>query len=163
MIKIMTVSFFGHREINDMRAVENAMDTYVDELLHRYEYIDFLVGKNGDFDTIVSASVRRNKRRFGSDNSSLCLVLPYMTAEYANNQKYYSDYYDEIEVYEKSMKSHFKKAYQMRNRYMVDRSDIVVFYVSHTSGGAYQAMQYAKKQEKTIINFAMDNGQNNRM
>ena len=52
-----------------------------------------------------------------------------MTAEYANNQKYYSDYYDEIEVYEKSMKSHFKKAYQMRNRYMVDRSDIVVFYV----------------------------------
>lgn len=58
-----------------------------------------------------------------------------MTAEYANNQKYYSDYYDEIEVYEKSMKSHFKKAYQMRNRYMVDRSDIVVFYVSHTSGG----------------------------
>lgn len=51
MIKIMTVSFFGHRGINDMRAVENAMDTYVDELLHRYEYIDFLVGKNGDFDT----------------------------------------------------------------------------------------------------------------
>lgn len=86
-----------------------------------------------------------------------------MTAEYANNQKYYSDYYDEIEVYEKSMKSHFKKAYQMRNRYMVDRSDIVVFYVSHTSGGAYQTMQYAKKKEKTIINFAMDNGQNNRM
>ena len=37
---------------------------------------------------------------------------------------------------------------------MVDRSDLVVFYVDHQKGGAYQTYQYAVKQEKRIINIA---------
>ena len=37
---------------------------------------------------------------------------------------------------------------------MVDRSDLVVFYVEHNSGGAYQTMRYAQEKEKRIINLA---------
>ena len=51
-------------------------------------------------------------------------------------------------------KSRSKRAYQIRNRQMVDRSDLVVFYVEHNSGGAYQTMRYAQERGKQIVNLA---------
>ena len=45
------------------------------------EYIEFLVGRDGEFDQLVSSTIRRCKRTIRDDNSSLVLVLPYMTAE----------------------------------------------------------------------------------
>lgn len=53
----------------------------------------------------------------------------------------------------KSCKAHPKSAIQIRNKYMVNRSDLVIFYVETTSGGAYQTMKYADKQCKNIINI----------
>ena len=38
-----------------------------------------------------------------------------------------------------------------RNRYMVDRSDFVIAYVRHTSGGSYYTASYAENQEKKVI------------
>lgn len=35
-----------------------------------------------------------------------------------------------------------------------DRSDLVVCYVDHQSGGAFQTMQYAQKCGKEVINLA---------
>ena len=37
---------------------------------------------------------------------------------------------------------------------MIDRADLIVVYVNHLSGGAYQAMQYAEKKGKRILNLA---------
>ena len=37
---------------------------------------------------------------------------------------------------------------------MVDRSDLVICYVDHQSGGAFQTMQYARKCGKELINLA---------
>ena len=37
---------------------------------------------------------------------------------------------------------------------MIDESDYCVFYVANTqNGGAYKAMQYAKRKKKAIINL----------
>ena len=36
---------------------------------------------------------------------------------------------------------------------MIDRADLVVVYVKNESGGAYQALKYAEKNEKRIINI----------
>ena len=36
---------------------------------------------------------------------------------------------------------------------MVDRSDLIVFYIDHNSGGAYKTMQYANKLEANTINL----------
>lgn len=38
---------------------------------------------------------------------------------------------------------------------MVDRSDLVVCYVDHDSGGAFQTMAYAEKTGKSVINIAV--------
>ena len=59
------------------------------------------------------------------------LVLPYMKAEYCDNKKEYLDYYDEVEVCAESSEAHPKSAIQVRNRSMIDRSDLVVCCVQH--------------------------------
>ncbi|WP_243414201.1 hypothetical protein [Pseudoflavonifractor phocaeensis] len=113
-----------------------------------------MVGRGGDFDQIVSSAVKRFQRRIRADNSSLVWILPYPTAELRNYEESFSAYYDEIEICDAAQNSHPKRAYQIRNRQMVDRSDLVVFYVEHNSGGAYQTMQYAQGKGKRIINLA---------
>lgn len=153
MLDIFTVSFFGHREVNHIRDVEKQMELLLFKLIEEKEYVDFLVGRNGDFDQIAASAVHRAKE-FYSGKSSLIWIMPYGLAEYRENTKTYDQYYDEVEICSESDGTHPKAAYQIRNRSMVDRSDLVVFYVTHNHGGAYQTMQYAKSIGKDIINIA---------
>ena len=153
MLDIFTVSFFGHREINRFREVERQVESLVLKLIDEKDYVDFLVGRNGEFDQIAATIVRRVKEYYRG-NSSLIWVMPYETAEYRENKKAYDQYYDEVETCAESSGTYPKAAYQIRNRSMVDRSDLIVFYVTHNSGGAYQTMQYAMSKGKDIINIA---------
>ena len=81
-----------------------------------------------------------------------------MKAEYHDNEKEYLDYYDEVEVYAESSEALPKSAIQVRNRSMIDRSDLVVCCIQHKSGGAYRTIQYAEKQGKKIVNLADEKG-----
>lgn len=148
-----TVSFFGHRRIDDSLIVDRRLDMLIRRLLLEKPYIEFLVGRDGDFDQLVSSAIRRAKRTVRDDNSSLVWVLPYVTAEYRNNAESYHEYYDEVEICEAAAGSHYKAAFQARNRRMVDRSNLVVFCINHHSGGAYQTMSYAQKQGIPYINL----------
>lgn len=148
-----TVSFFGHRTIDNPLSVEEALEKLIRKFLNEKEYISFLVGRDGEFDQLVSSTVRRCKRVIRADNSALIWIMPYATAEFRDNQDSFHEYYDEIEVCENTTNVHFKAAFQIRNRAMVDRSDLVIFYVQRKKGGAYQTMQYAQKQGKSFINL----------
>lgn len=135
------------------------MESLIHTLLLEKEYVEFLVGRNGDFDQIVSSAVKRQQRRVRDDNSALILALPYPTAELRDNLEnfeayYFEAYYDEIELCSAAAGSHPKGAIQIRNRQMVDRSDLVVFCVDHSSGGAYQTLRYAQRKKKEILNLA---------
>lgn len=152
-MEIYTVSFFGHRYIDNFYTVEQKIEEIIRKLIREHEYVDFLVGRDGDFDQIVSSTVKRIKRDVCDCNSSLIWVMPYPKAEYSNNKENFEEYYDEIEVCYESCKAHPKSAIQIRNKYMVDRSDLVIFYVETTSGGAYQTMKYAEKIEKNMLNL----------
>lgn len=152
-MNVFTVSFFGHRQINDILAIERKLQNLIQELLTTKEYVEFLVGRDGEFDQLVSSTVRRCKREIRADNSSLVLVLPYETAEYRNNEESFHDYYDEIEVCAESAEKHFKSAHQTRNRSMVDRSHLVVVCIEHESGGAYTTMRYAERHNAQVINL----------
>ena len=154
MLRLYTVSFFGHRIIEDFNRAEKKAKVIIRELILQKEYVEFLVGRGGDFDQIVSSAVKRLQRRIRADNSSLVWVLPYSTAQLRNNEESFQAYYDEIEICDAAQNSHPKRAYQIRDRKMVDRSDLVVFYVEHNSGGAYQTLRYAQERGKQIVNLA---------
>ena len=153
MIGTYTVSFFGHRIIEQPLLIEQSLEELISSLLRSKEYVEFLVGRNGDFDQLVSSAICRCKREIREDNSAHVWVLPYATADYRDNEEDYRAYYDEIEVFDSAGK-HFKAAFQARNRNMVDRADLVVFYVERNEGGAYQTMRYAIQQGKQYINLA---------
>lgn len=150
MLDTYTVSFFGHRQLDDLFAVEKELERIIARLLIEKEYVEFLVGRSGDIDQLVSSVVRRCKRSVRDDNSALVLVLPYETAEYRDNERAFYDYYDEIEIYDGT---HFKSVFQARNQSMVDRSQLVVFCVERKHGGAFQTMQYAEKRQVHFINL----------
>lgn len=151
-----TVSFFGHRQIDNPFQVEPQLEKIICSLLKRDEYIEFLVGRDGEFDQLVSSTIRRCKRNIRDDNSALIWVMPYPTAEFRDNEDSFRDYYDEIEVCEQAAMMHYKSAFQIRNRAMTDRSDLVILYVEHLSGGAYQTFRYVQKSGKKFINLAAE-------
>ncbi len=156
MLEIFTVSFFGHREVDNFFRIEEQLEKLIIELLSTKEYVEFLVGKNGEFDQLVSSTIRRIKKNYRDDNCYHLLVLPYDTAQYRDNYESFNEYYDQVDIYENYYKAHFKAAFQNRNREMVNRSDLVVFYLERDYGGAYQTYQYAVKQKKNIIKLPLE-------
>ncbi len=154
MLDIFTVAFFGHRYIDNPLKVEELLEEQIRKLINEKEYVDFVVGRNGEFDQCVSSTVLRVRKNVRDDNSALVLMLPYPTAEYLNNEEYFHDYYTDVEISYSASVAHPKSAIQIRNREMVDRADLVIYYVEHNEGGAWQTVQYAIRQGKTVINLA---------
>lgn len=152
-MEVFTVSFFGHRHLDNSFMVERALEKTVRFILQRPEYIEFLVGRDGAFDQLASSAVKRCRREIREDNSALIWVLPYETAELRDNEEAFLRYYDEIEICERSAGSHYKAAIQIRNRAMIDRSDFAVFCVGRRQGGAYQTLRYAEKHGVRHINL----------
>ena len=150
MLDIFTVSFFGHREINDYYNLENQLQEIIYELLSQKQYVEFLVGKNGEFDHLVSLMIHKLKKKYRDDNSCHTLVLPYVTAEYRNNYDSFNEYYDRVDIYGESRSIYFKNAIQKRNRQMIDKSDLSIFYIEREYGGAYQTYKYALSKRKVI-------------
>ena len=152
-MNIFTVSFFGHRYIDNLFKVRDKIVDLAQGLIRSNEYVEFLVGRDGDFDIMAASAVKKAKKEF-SDLCCLVWVMPYIKAEYTENEKEFNEYYDMVEVCAESEIVHPKAAYKIRNQAMIDMSDLVVFYVKRKSGGAYSAMKYADKQGKAVINLA---------
>lgn len=154
---IYTVSLFGHRELSNSIEIEKQLYKLVRELICEKEYVEFLVGRNGDFDTLSSSVIRRAMRDSDYGNAAHTLVLPYQTAEFMNNTDSFKEYYSNIEVCEQSATAHYKAAIEIRNRAMIARSDLVICYVERKRGGANKAQRYAERQGRTVINLAVPN------
>ncbi len=106
---------------------------------------------------LASSAIQRAIRNYAYGNTHFNLVLPYMKVEYSDKEKSYFEYYDEVEICSESAEAHPKSAIQVRNRNIVDRSDLVVCCIQHKNGRAYKTIQYAKKQGKKIVNLAEEN------
>ena len=154
MIESYTISFFGHRRIDNTIEFEKRLEKILIDIVLKKEYVEFLIGRDGDFDIITSSVIKRVIRNYGHNNTAFVLVLPYNKAEFFKNEHSFLNYYDEVEICSESAKAHYKAAFQIRNRNMVDRSDLIVCCIQHNYGGAYKTIEYAMKKDKEIINLA---------
>ncbi len=152
MLNIFTVSFFGHRFVDNLFYAEKIIEDLVRDLIREKQYVEFLVGRNGDFDILVASCISRVKKELFDANSSLVWVQPYPKADYLKNPKEYEKYYDEIEIFS-SVNVYPKAVFKARNKSMIDRSNLVVFWVKNNYGGAYEALKYAKKTGVKHINI----------
>lgn len=150
--EIYRVSFIGHREIDRFRFVEEQLDKVIGELLRTKEYVEFYVGKNGEFDTMVGSAVKRAQKAYGTANISLILVIPYTVA----NMDCLEKFYDEIWYPEELYGVHHKAAITKRNEWFVEHSDLLVAYAERETGGAAICLKKAEKKGIYIKNIALE-------
>ncbi len=145
---IYRVSFFGHRSLTSTRKIEENVERMVKELIRTKEYVEFYVGRNGDYDICVASCIKRAQKAMGNQNSALVLVLPYVVKDI----EYYRGYYDDI-ILPIDEKTHFKAAVTKRNRWMIENSDLVIAFVERRSGGAYNGLSFAQKRGVKTVNL----------
>lgn len=148
-MEIYTVSLFGHREIEDLREVEQKLLRVIRELALSKKYISFMLGRNGEFDTLAASAIRIFRKASYNSECELVLVLPYTVKDI----EFYEGYYDSIIIPPLAGAAHPKLAIRTKNQWMVNNSDLVIAYVEHSHGGAYEAIKYAEKKGKKIINL----------
>ena len=153
-MNIYTVSLFGHRSLLNPLSAEEHLEREVYKILKSQSYVNFLIGRTGEFDLMAALTIRRVMKTYSRINCSLTLVLPYQNSSVENNRDSFLNLYDEIEICSQSADAHYKSAFQARNQNMVDRSNLMLCCIEHQSGGAYRTVQYAQQKECQIINLA---------
>lgn len=148
-----TCTFSGHREVYQS-GIEARLDAEIEKLLQTDNEFRFLTGGMGQFDGMGVGAVRAAKRRHPEKRITMALVLPYMSNWLNTDKEYYQFYYDQIIIPEELDTAHYKAAIQLRNRWMVDRTDIVIAYIYRDFGGALATVRYAQRQGKPVINLA---------
>ena len=78
------------------------------------------------------------------------MILPYKVT----NIEFYEKYYDSVIIPDSVYGAYHKAAITIKNRWMVEKSDLVIGFVKSNKGGAYTAMKYAQKLDKKILNIA---------
>ena len=144
---ICRVAFFGHRRIDRLGEIEEKLVPILKELILTKEYVEFYIGRNGEFDEFVASVIKRVQKQLDRGNSVLILTLPYTVKDI----EYYANYYDEVIIPDAIGKAHPKGAITLRNKWMVENSDLVIRYIEHEEGGAYVAVKYAGKLNKKIF------------
>ena len=148
-MEIFRVTFFGHREIHEDRLIEARLLPILKEILRQNEYVEFYLGRSGEFDELAAQLIRMARRAMGEENSAMILVLPYAVKDI----EYYRDYYTEVMIPDALTGLHPKGAITARNRFMVDLCDLVIAYTNH-AGGAESAVRHAKRLKKRVIQLA---------
>ena len=140
---------FGHR----MVLADIEVDVYSAVLTAVQEGCAiFYTGAMGDFDTLFSVAVRRVKVKYPL--IKLICVKPYLTNDLNTNKDYYAALYDDILIPTACVGVYHKAAITVRNRWIVDNSDQVISYIIRDFGGAADAVNYARKQNKPIVSLA---------
>ena len=152
--QIYRVSFIGHRVVEHYQIVEEQLERIVRDLIRTKEFVEFYIGRNGDFDIFAASVIKRLQHDLGKDNNSLILVIPYPVADMEDLEKYY----DEVWFPDELSGVHFKSAITKRNEWFVDHSDLLVAYVTRNHGGAYECLKKAQ-QKGIVISRLLDGGQ----
>ncbi len=146
---IFRVGFIGHKEVEHFRQIEERLREVIGKLLDEKEFVEFYVGRNGDFDIMVASVVKSIQRDIGTYNNCLILVLPYPVADYES----YKEYYNEVLIPHELNSVHFKAAIEKRNEWIIDNSDLLVMHVVREEGNSAKCKKKAEKLGRKIINL----------
>ena len=137
-------TFLGHG--NTSEDVKPLIKQVIVNLIEKEDVNNFYVGNHGNFDRWVYWVLKELSQEYNNINYAVVLA-------YLSNKK--EDVIYKKTIYPEGIELTPKKfAISFRNKWMINNSDIVVAYVSHSYGGAAQFLKYAKNHNKKIINIA---------
>ena len=150
---MLCCTFAGHRDLF-LPDAERKIITALDSILESDDEFVFYTGGMGEFDSKCTSAVRTVRHRFQEKRLRLVLVLPYMTNRVNTDKNYFETEYDDVMIPIDLADIYPKAAIRKRNRWMVDRSDILLACVYRDFGGAYDTMQYALRKGVKVINLS---------
>lgn len=139
-------TFFGHRDCPS--SIRPRLRETLVNLIENHAVDMFYVGRQGAFDVIVRSVLME-------------LILVYPHIHYAvvleripekQNETDPRDYSDTM-LPEGIENVHPRFAISWRNKWMLDQSDYVVTYITHSWGGAAQFAQMALQRNKETVNL----------
>ena len=133
-------TFFGHRD--SPSSIRGVLSAEIERLINEKDVNTFYVGTQGNFDRMAYSVLAELRKRY--QHIKVYRVLAYMPKPGE------TDTADTI-VPEGIENTHPRYAIVSRNNWMIDHSDYVIAYIRHTFGGAYQAVERAKKKGKILI------------
>ena len=143
-MKEQTVTFFGHRDTP--KEIEPALRLTLIDLIENKNATIFYVGNHGDFDAMVRRQLENLSQTYPITYNVVLAYLPVKKNEY-------NDYTNTLlpEGIE-TVPNRFAISY--RNKWMIRQSDVVVTYVTHTYGGAWQFKEMAERQNKNVVDVS---------
>ena len=145
----MIITFCGHRDYIRKDADEQKVLEILECEVGNSE-CEFFLGGYGGFDGFAHSCVKKYKETH--PNVKLIFVTPYMDEKYI---KSHTEYMRDIEVVYPPVETAPKKfAISHRNRWMMEQADVVIAYVCHSYGGAYNSYKHARAKGKKIYNIS---------
>ena len=145
----MIITFCGHSTFVQNEVMNKILYNIYTDIISDNE-AELYIGNYGSFDNFAyhcGAQYRETHK-----NTRLVFVTPYLTDNYIKSKtKMY--HFDDI-VYPDLENVPPRFAITYRNKWMIDKSDIVIAYINRDFGGAYQSFKHAVKCKKKIINLA---------
>lgn len=123
----------------------------ITELIEKENAIHFISGMALGVDMICAEIVLELKKTY--PQITLECAIPCETQAAKWNEKYRDRYFNTVIASDKEtmLQTHYTADCMMkRNKYMVDKSDIVVAVWNGSKGGTANTINYAKQSEKTI-------------
>lgn len=137
-------TFFGHRDCPD--TIRPALCAAITDLIENHGVNLFYVGNQGHFDAMTRSILRELGRLY--PQIGYAVVLAYLPVRHSADDDFSDTMLPEgIETVPKRF------AITWRNKWLVDSSDYVVTYLTHTWGGAAKYAELAQKKGKTIISL----------
>ncbi len=135
----MVCTFFGHRDTP--KEIEPALRLTLIDLIKNKNVTVFYVGNHGNFDAMV--------RRQLEDLSKIYPIKHYVALAYMPSKNAEPDEHSILPEGIETVPRRF--AINYRNKWMLNKSDIVVTYVTRNFGGAWEFKQIAERARKTLF------------
>lgn len=143
---MVTCCFFGHKDAPS--SIYDKLEEAIEKNIAENGVTEFLVGNQGQFDSMVLKALRRMKEKY--PQISYNVVLAYMPAEKEEWNPYE---FGETMLPEGIESVHPRYAISWRNKWMVNEADIVIAYITHSWGGAARYVEMAEKKGKQITSL----------
>lgn len=138
-------TFFGHRDCPN--SIREKLIKEIERLICDQQVDTFYVGTQGGFDHMAYSALKKLRNMYS--NIKVYRVLAYMPQNDAVS-KDNGDGEDTI-LPEGIERVHPRYAIVWRNNWMIDRSEYIIAYITHPTGGAYHVVERAKKKDRTVI------------
>ena len=138
-------TFFGHRDCPE--TIKPRLREVLVDLIISQGVDTFYVGNQGRFDVTVRSVLRELEKEYPEIHYAV--VLAYLPGK----KNEYDDFSDTM-LPEGIETVHPRYAIEWRNRWLLQRADFVVTYITHPWGGAAKFAEKAKREGKTVINLS---------